>query len=136
MGNDWLSASEFRNKAFTKSLKENNIIPYNVYSQFKAPVAERFITTLMQSLARYMEERNTQKIDNSLADITAKYNNQIHHSMGMRRNDVHKDNQDIVWRQLYEFYFREAKKLRKPPKYSIGQKLRFLTAKLTFYKGE
>lgn len=130
------AGKEFRNKEFMKFLKENQIIPYHIYSHLKASVAERFIRTLMTSLARYMTERGTKKIDNVLADFTAKYNGSFHRSIGMKPNEVTKDNQDEVWRRMYDSYFRELDKPRKPPKYTVGQKIRLSREKLLFEKGK
>jgi len=127
--------TEFRSQQFMKFLHENGIHPYHVYSHIKAAFAERFIRTLFTKIQRYMTERNTHKFDDKLQEFTASYNNTFHRTIARTPNEVTKDNEYDVWKEIYKKYIVEKERPRQGPKFKVGDNVRISRAKLDFEKG-
>ena len=127
---------EFKSREFTKFLTENGIRGYHIFSHVKAAGAERFIRTLFTKIQRYLTERGTKKFQDKLEEFTQAYNRTIHRSIRMRPVDVTKDNENVVWHNVYDKYFADMAKPRKGPKFGVGDKIRVSREKLIFDKGK
>ena len=127
---------EFKSREFTKFLEENGIKGYHIFSHMKAAMAERFIRTLFTKIQRYLSERGTKKFQDKLEDFTRAYNRTFHRTIRMRPVDVTKDNENEVWHNTYDKYFADMAKSKKPPKFSVGDRIRVSREKLLFQKGK
>jgi hypothetical protein len=107
-GKEWL------NQTVQNLLDKYNIKMFHTGSELKAVLIERFHSTLMRRLARYMTHNNTKRFVNVLPDIVSGYNNSYHRSIGCKPNEVSKDNELEVYLRLYSKPQPKPKKLYKP----------------------
>lgn len=124
--------SEFFSSLCKNFLKENNIILYNNFSEFKACVVERFNRTLLTRLSKYFSHTNKLNYINVLQDIMYSYNRTKHRSINMRPIDVNKYNEMDVWIYTNRELFK--RKLSKP-QFKVGNQVRILLTKKLFQKG-
>ena len=61
--------SEFRNKSFTKWLKDNDIEMYSIHNEEESVVAERFIRTLKNKIYKYITSVSKKVYIDKLDDI-------------------------------------------------------------------
>jgi len=98
----------------------------------KAAVVERFNRTLKERLYRYFTAANTLRFVDALPQLVEGYNATRHRSIGMAPRDVTWENEEAVWKRLYE------KRLKaKPPqaKFKMGDRVRLNKSHRTFEKG-
>ena len=94
--------SEFYNKDFQKWIKDNNIVMYSTYGEFKSAVVERFIRTLKDMMTKEFTEKNTRNWVKLLPKVLDMYNNRFHKTIKMSPIDAsdHK-NEAIVNHNTY-----------------------------------
>ncbi len=97
--------TEFTSHEFKKLMEKNKI--RLIFTLTHAPVVERFNRTLKEMLNKYLIVSKSKTITNILPKILENYNNSYHSSIGMSPNNVNKNNEHIVWKNL----FRKAKKM-------------------------
>lgn len=124
-GSEWKSV-------FSDFLKQKNITMYHTYSQFHAPMIERFHRTLKQKINMYFTENNTFTYYKVLPKLLKEYNETLHSSIKMKPIDAIKaKNHDEVYKNQYG-EMNDSK--IEPPKYDIGDNVRISRVKGTFEK--
>lgn len=125
------AGSEFINFSFKKFLKNKNIeqiITRN--TETKAAVIERFNRTIEEKIIKYLYTFKTERYIDVLNKITSSYNNTIHSRTKFKPKDVDKNNEKIVFNNLYR------KKINvHDSKLKIGDKVKLSKLKSIFEKG-
>ena len=116
--------TEFYNRAFQHWVKDHGIDHFSTEGDAKAAVVERFNRTLKEWLYRYFTAANTLRFDDQLPQLVQGYNATRHCSIGMAPKDVTWDNEEAVWKRLYE---KLLKKKHRKHKFKVGDR--------TFEKG-
>ena len=125
--------NEFVNRLFSAYCVQNNIKLINNYTSVHAPIAERFIRTLKQMMAKYMTSKNTKRYLEELQNIVKSYNLRIHRSIKMAPYDAEKPSSSLDIRHALSKMRQNIKK--KPVKYPIGQKVRIALERTKFSRG-
>jgi len=86
--------SEFYNKIFKDFL--GDIVLCSTFSQGKSVVIERFNRTLKSTMWKYFNENGIYRYIDILSELTNKYNNTLHRSIGMTSVDASKD-QSVIY---------------------------------------
>ena len=94
--------TEVYNRRFQRWVKDQWIDHFSTEGDAKAAVVERFNRTLKERLYRYFTAANTLRFDNELPQLVQGYNATPHWSIGMAPQDVTWDNEEAVWKRLYE----------------------------------
>ena len=110
---------EFYNRAFQRWLDEQGIQHFSTEGDAKASVVERFNRTLKERLYRYFTAANTLKFDDVLPELVQGYNATRHQSIGMAPQDVTWENEEAVWKRLYDKRLKKKK-----PKFKVGDRVR------------
>ena len=93
---------EFENFKFRKMCKEYNINFFTTTnSTVKCAIVERVNRTLRNKLERYMAHNGSRRYIDDLQKIVASYNNSIHRSIKMPPSQVSRDDEPIVFQNLY-----------------------------------
>jgi len=124
--------SEFYNSHVKNLMKKYKINMFSVESDKKCCVVERFIRTLFSKIRRYMTHNKTKKFVRNLPWFEWLYNNSYHRSIQMRPVEVNKDNEHIVF---YNLYAKSFPPIFKKPKFRIGDKCLVVKTKSMFEKG-
>jgi hypothetical protein len=80
-----------------------------------------------------MTEKNTLKFDDKLEAFTRAYNNTYHSKIRRTPNSITKENEMDIWREIYMPDYQVVNKRK--PKFSIDDKVRISSEKITFRKG-
>jgi hypothetical protein len=136
------SGNEFKG-VFKTYLNEQDIQIILASTKNKAAVVERFNRTLKERLFRYFEYNKKNKINNLhknryldvLEDLISSYNNTYHRSIKMSPKQVNKNNQDIVFYNLYGFNKHDGDDRIIDIKFKKGTYVRILKDKTIFEKG-
>ena len=115
--------TEFYNRTFQRWVKDHGIDHFFTEGDAKAAVVERVNGTLKERLYRYFTATNTLRFDDELPQLVQGYNATRHRSIGMAPQDVTWDNEEAVWRRLYE---KRLKEKRAKAKLKVGDRV-FLT---------
>ena len=106
-------------------LKNNNIEGYSTKSELKSIMAERFNQTLMNRIVKLMTERDNHRYIDDIQYILNDYNNTYHSSIKITPSEAsEKENEGIVYYNLYNKRRREMLKQNNTPKYKKGDKVR------------
>lgn len=81
-----------------------------------------------------MTENKTDKFYDVLPDFVNAINSSVNRTIGMRPNDVNKENESIVWERMYKKYLKDLETPRPPPKLKEGDYVRISREKLLFEK--
>ena len=123
--------SEFYNSIFQNFLKSKNIQHYSRYTDKGPTIAERVIRTIRKLLKKPVCEKGNANWISELPSVVKKYNNTIHSSIKMTRNQASKkSNERKVFSNLQD------QRVRKKPKYKLGQLVRTADIKRVFSKGD
>lgn len=129
--------SEFFNSHFKKLIKRYNIHHFATGSNLKSSVVERFNRTLKTRMWRFLTAKNTKRYYDILADLVDSYNHSKHRSIKMRPVDVTKDNENMVFKNLYgsvdDSPNRSNDKIKM--KYKVGDIVRISKLRGVFDKG-
>ena len=123
---------EFFNKHFQKVLSKHNIHHFATGSELKASVVERFNRTIKTRMWRYLTAVNSKRYIDTIQDLIKSYNNSYHRSIKMRPTEVTRENEDTVFKTLYDLKARNEKIVFK---YKIGDIVRVSKARGVFTKG-
>jgi hypothetical protein len=130
------AGKEFTNREFRKYLKWKKIKPLLLRDSTKATVVERWNQTIKNKIYKYISLLKHKKFVNhksfidKLDDIIYSYNNSIHSRTKFKPVDVNKNNEYIVYQNLYRIKTpREKRNLR------IGDKVRVKLIRDVFAKG-
>ena len=121
--------SEFRARIFQDELKRCGIRHFFAGGSGKAVTVERAIRTLRGRIARYQYKQNTSRYIDALPDIILAYNKSFHRSIGMRPIDASKEQEHILYENLYG-----RRKVRKdvPFQFALGDSVRIAGEKHPF----
>ena len=95
-------------------------------------MVERFNRTLKERLYRFFTAANTLKFDDVLPELVQGHNATRHRSIGMAPQDVTWDNEEAVWKRLYD---KRLKGKRPKPQFKVGDRVRLNKIHRTFEKG-
>ena len=123
---------EYLNKELQIFLGKEGIIHYSVASDTKASIAERFNRTLKDRMWRYFSANNTRRYVNVLPQLVEGYNQRKHRILGVAPVNVTTKNEKSLWKKQFH---EDITKLKKSPKFSVGQKVRLSSKKPIFSKG-
>jgi hypothetical protein len=99
-------------------------------TETKAAVIERFNRTIEEKIIKYLYTFKTERYIDVLNKITSSYNNTIHSRTKFKPKDVDKNNEKIVFNNLYR------KKINvHESKLKIGDKVKLSKLKSIFEKG-
>ena len=123
---------EFVNTTFQQFLNTHNIHYFTTYNEeIKASVVERFNWTLKTKMWKYFTKHNTHVFVDVLQDLVWPYNHTYHRSIKMQPVEVHQQNQEEVWHNLYG----DMAVTYKRPKFKVGDPVRISKLRKTFRKG-
>jgi hypothetical protein len=88
---------EFYNINVSALFKKKGIKHYSVFSQFKAPLAERFNRTLRAKIARHFIATSKKHWVSVLPSLISSYNNSIHRGINMTPASVNANNEGSLW---------------------------------------
>ena len=133
----WSDGSgEYDNHFFRAMLKKYNIEPYRSVSELKAIMAERFNQSLMNKIAKMFTERGNHRYIDDIQRIVNEYNNSYHSSIKMTPVEASKkENEGIVYYNLYNKRRRKMMKQNLKPKFKVGDIVRIYKFKKLFEKG-
>ena len=133
--------SEFVNKEVKNVLKSMNIDHIITKNETKANYAERVIRTIRDKMGRYLEEKQTNKWDGILSQMTKSYNHTPHRTIGMRPINVNKSNENELWSKQFSSVPSQSNSKIFPPKsrkirykFKLGETVRLSTFKMAFEK--
>ena len=120
------------NRTFQRWLKDQGVKHFSTEGDAKASVVERFNRTLKERLYCYFTIANTLRFDDVLPELVQGYNATRHRSIGMAPQDVTWENEEAVWKRLYD---KRLKGKRSKPKFQVGDRVRLNKIHRTFEKG-
>ncbi len=124
--------TEFFNKHFQDLMKKHDVHHFATATDLKASVVERFNRSLKSRMWRFLTATNSQRYIDVLQDIMQGYNTSYHRSIKMRPVDVDKENEGVVFQNLYG----GMKKNEHPVfKYKVGDVVRISKVRGPFAKG-
>ena len=132
---------EFLNKAVSDFLKEVGVKQFaSENDDVKCAVVERWNRTLKERLWRYFTRHTTLRYVSVLPTLVSSYNHSYHRSIGMSPSEVNYENQESVWRRLYESSSsstsgRKPEQTEKSQRLKKGDRVRISKARLMFRKG-
>ena len=125
-------SSEFKNKAFSRLLKEMGVKHFFSSNEKKSCFTERAITTIKSKLSRYVSPHQTQRWIDVLKSVTDSYNGTYHRSIKMSPKFVTKKEEIRLWKMQY------LTNSGKPPlafKINIGESRQDFSLTKTFRSG-
>lgn len=122
--------TEFFNKHVNKLMKIYNINHYHTFSELKASIVERFNRTLKAKMYKIFTARGSYEWVSILQGIVNSYNNTKHRTIGMRPGDVRKKHVKEILKRI-----NKVKKLKRKPKFHVGDSVRISKARRVFKKG-
>jgi len=121
--------TEFRNKSFKEVLEKYNIKMYHTENKEKSAIIERFNRTLNQKMKIEFEINENKRWIDILDNLIYEYNfNDIHRSIKMKPSEVNKENEIIVFRNLFHIFEVDLK-----IKFKVGDRVRITKYKNTFH---
>ena len=122
---------EFYNKAFQEMLQQYGINHFSIGNETKCCIIERWNRTLKTIMWRQLTACNSRRYIDTLQDMVHGYNRTCHRSIKMAPENVNKNNEEIVFNNLYR-----TKDLKFPKfKYNIGDTVRISKYRGIFRKG-
>ena len=113
-------------------MKTHGIDYFTTYNEkIKARVVERFNRTLKTKMWKYFTKHNTNVFVDVLQDLVYSYNHTYHRSIKMQPVEVHQQNQEEVWHNLYS----DMDVTYKRPKFKVRDSVRISKLRKTFKKG-
>ena len=104
--------SEFTNQTVKSFFKKRGVNHFVTQNSTKAAFAERAIYTIKRKLLRAMISQKKKRWLELLPKITSSYNNAFYRSIGMKPNQVTKENEVNIWNKLH--FPNQPKPKRKP----------------------
>ncbi len=113
---------------FLKKYKIKHFIARN--TEVKAAVVERFNRTIKENIYHYMYHYDTKRFINIIQDIVKNYNSTTHSRTKFKPSDVTKDNEHLVYTNLYKNKDYQIRQL-----FNQGDTVRIQKVKGVFEKG-
>ena len=120
---------EFFNADFARTCHREGIHHFATNSRHKASVAERFNRSLKDLMYKHFTATNSYRWIDVLPQLLETYNGRYHRSIGRSPDDVNANNEDEVYRHLYN------KRPKPGIKYAVGDYVRISKTKHVFEKG-
>lgn len=120
---------EYYNKWFKKLMDDEAINHYSTKSEKKAAIIERFNRTLKGMMFKRFSLKGDYVWFNDLQLYLNKYNDTLHKTIGMKPNEVNKNNIDIVLKRI-KVNTKPKRDLIPPKKFELNDRVR-----LSKYKG-
>lgn len=117
---------------FKRYCDSEDIKIFQVHSEIKSSVVERWIRTIMERVWRYMQHHNTFTYVDIIPKIVENYNATRHRSTKYAPKDINEMNAMEVWMNLYGD--KELKGIGKP-KFKIDDKVLISVVKGEYLKG-
>lgn len=124
------AGKEFYNRQFDDLMKSYGIHHYSTYSTMKAAIVERVIRTVKEKLYREFSMLGKYRWIDILPNVTQKYNDSKHRTIGMKPNQVTFKNEATLLSTVYNRVKRVGKRL-----FSVGDVVRISKHKGVFEKG-
>lgn len=122
---------EFFNKDFKNLTKKYNVNHYSSYSEKKASIVERVIRTLKQRMWKEFNMQGNYSWVKLLKEITKKYNNTKHRTIGMKPSEVTEENEQKLLKTVYN----RIKLAEIKSKFHVGDYVRISKFRGAFDKG-
>jgi hypothetical protein len=100
-----------------------------------ANYAERVIRTLKGKMYKYFMKHQTQVYIDHLDDFVDSYLDSVHRGTGMRPKEITKDNEDVVYDNVYLPQQRVEEKMDLEFKFQVGDKVHVAATRTKFTKG-
>ncbi len=113
-------------------MKKHDEHHFATATDLKASVVERFNRSLKSRMWRFLTATNSQRYIDVLQDIMQGYNSSYHRSIKMRPVDVGKENEGVVFQNLYGGMKKNAHPVFK---YKVGDVVRISKVRGPFAKG-
>ena len=127
---------EFDNVQMKALLKKRNVHLYWTENEEKSSIVERWNRTIKQWMWKYFTKHRTGVYIDILPQLIEKYNNTYHRSIKCTPSDARKpSNHQHVFNALYGGTNKSDEKLRKLPKFHVGDQVRITKKKKHFEKG-
>ena len=128
--------SEFINVEFQRFLKREKVGFFTTENDdIKASIAERFNRTIKEKIWKYFTAKDTKRYIDVLPALVQSYNRSYHRSIKRAPVDVNYDNQEEVWKTLYNEDGILDHKKAKQNKFQIGDRVRISKTRRQFKKG-
>lgn len=125
---------EFYNSHFQKLMRHHGINHYSTYSKLKASIVERFNRTILNKLWRMFSLQNGSKKWLSQIDVIVhEYNRSKHRTIKMCPNDVNKENEKSLLKNIYQK--NSTVPINNKQKYKLNDYVRISKFKTIFEKG-
>jgi hypothetical protein len=124
--------TEFYSPEFRKLMNEFKIGHYSTYSVIKASMAERVIRTIKGRLFKEFSFLGSYRWTDILQRVINSYNNTRHRTIGMKPNEVNKNNEQYLLRTVYAT--KTPKRQRFAKKFEEGQHVRISRYRHVFAK--
>ena len=123
--------TEFYNSIFQSFLRNKNIQHYSRFTDKGPSIAERVIRTVRNLIKKPVFEKGRADWLSELPSVIKQYNNTIHSSIKLTPNQASKkSNQKLVYNNLRD------DRVKRQPKYKLGQLVRTADIKRVFSKGD
>jgi hypothetical protein len=122
---------EFLNSNFANLLQKQKVHLYQLNSELKASVVERFNRTIKEKMWRYFTKNNTSKYIDIIQELVSSYNKTYHRSIKMSPLDVSTKNQNKVYENHYGNFNDQVVSF----KFQINDRVRVAKYKTLFDKG-
>ena len=120
---------------FEEYLKEKKIHHYLAYTLRKCPVVERFNLTIQQLLYRIMAKNNTLCWVKFIDQAMKIYLNRKHRTIGMSPIEGYKKENENDIRDLYLEKYKKINKVKRNPKFKVGDTVRIWKERHQFHRG-
>ena len=124
---------EFLNFHIQNLFRSYNINFFTTHSERKASVVERFNRTIKSLMFKVFTKNNNRRYIDDLTTIINRYNNSYHRSIKMKLLEISKENEPLVWINIYEGKL-FPRKIDKDP-LLIGDLVRISVERGPFRKG-
>jgi len=112
-------------------LKQHGCKLYNTHSKLKAALAERYVGRVKRVFARLFTHTGKKNWIDYLSSVQDSINNSYNRSIKMTPNQVNKNNESEVWKNLYHKVIVQPRKIAK---YKVGDLVKVASTKLIFTK--
>ena len=129
------AAKDFTSKKFQEFMKKEKIHHFVTHNETQANYVERFIQTIKSKINRYIVESNSERYIDVLQQLVDSYNNTWHSGIRYEPINVNKENENILWWQMYwpkKKYIPKKKRIKIIYKFDIGDKVRLSYTKSKF----
>ena len=126
--------SEFKNKAFNKLMKDENIHHYFSYSDRKCPIAERFIKTIKKQIYMICAQKRTLNWITAIDQAMKIYLTGHHSTIEMSPLEAEKEKSQSKLLKTYIKIYKKAGQKPEKAKYKVGDTVRIYYKRHAFHR--